>query len=294
MKHLPSSLLRILVLGSLISTGAFAQSQKGPRINAPAASPASTLQQKVGFTDVEVVYSRPSVKGRKIFGGLLPYGEIWRTGANAATKITFSTPVKFQGTELPAGSYALYSIPGAKEWTIIFNKVTGEWGAYSYQQENDALRVKAKPVSLARPVETFTIGINDIQMESATLNLVWEKTLVPVTFQFDVVQPVVAQIDSVMSSGQAIPPQAYFTAAMFYFENKLDLQKAKMWAEQATKGDKAPFYMLHGKAKILAKLGDKAGARDAAKKSIAAAEAQGGSVAAEYKRLNETLLANLE
>jgi hypothetical protein len=252
------------------------------------------VKQKVGFTDVEVVYARPSMRGRKIFGGLLPFGEVWRTGANTATKVTFSTPVKISGTELPAGSYALYSIPDAREWTVIFNKVTGEWGAYSYKQENDALRVKAKPVALTVPVETFTIDINDVRTESATLNLEWEKTRVPVKLEVEVVKPVVAQIDSVMASGETLPPAVYFTAAMFYYDNNLDLKKAKTWAEEATKGDKPLFYMLHGKAKILAKLGDKAGATEAAKKSVAAAEAQGGPAASEYKRLNETLLASLK
>src|SRR5688572_31135717 len=135
------TILRLIVLSSLVISSAGAQTQQGPRINVPVASPASTVKQKVGFTDVEIAYARPSVKGRKIFGGLLPYGEVWRTGANTATKVTFSTAVKINGTELPAGSYALFSIPGEREWTVIFNKVTGEWGAYSYKQENDALRV---------------------------------------------------------------------------------------------------------------------------------------------------------
>jgi hypothetical protein len=297
MKTFSPSLFRILVLGvlgSTLATSAFAQTQTGPRINTPAASPAGSVNQKVGFTDIEVTYARPSMRGRKIFGGLLPYGEVWRTGANTATKVTFSTAVTIEGKELPAGSYALYSIPDAREWTVIFNKVTGEWGAYSYKQENDALRVKAKPVSLTLPVETFTIDINDIQTESATLNLIWEKTRVPVKFQVDVIKSTVAQIDSVMSSGQTLSPQVYYTAAMFYFDNGLDLKKAKIWVDEATKGEKPQFYMLHGKAKILAKLGDKAGAADAAKKSIVAAEAQGGPVAAEYKRLNEALLASIK
>ena len=294
MQSLRNRLLRTLILGAIIVAPVRAQSQTGPRINAPAASPASTVKQRVGFTDVEIVYARPSMKGRKIFGGLLPFGEVWRTGANAATKVTFSTPCKIGGTELPAGSYALYSIPGAKEWTVILNKVTGEWGAYSYKQENDAVRVKAKPVSLNVPVETFTIDINDIRTESATLNLIWEKTRVPLKFEVDVIKPTVAQIDSVMSSGQSLSPQVYYTAAMFYFDNGLDLQKAKAWAEEATKGDKPTFFMLHGKAKILAKLGDKAGATEAARKSIEVAQAQGGPVASEYKRLNESLLATLK
>src|SRR5688500_13361062 len=234
MHTLQNCLFRILVLSAIFITPVRAQNQTGPRINAPAASPASTLKQRVGFTDVELVYARPSVKGRKIFGGLLPFGEVWRTGANAATKVTFSTPFKIGGTELPAGSYALYSIPDANEWTVIFNKVTGEWGAYTYKQENDAVRVKVKPVSLNVPVETFTIDINDIRTESATLNLLWEKMRVPVKFEVDVIKTTVAQIDSVMSSGQTLSPQLYYTAAMFYFDNGLDLQKAKAWAEEAT------------------------------------------------------------
>jgi hypothetical protein len=294
MKIPPSLSARLFLLGSIIATAALAQGQQGPRINAPAPSPASTLKQKVGFTDIEVVYARPGMKGRKIFGGLLPFGEVWRTGANAATKVTFSTPVRIDGKELPAGSYALYSIPGEREWTVIFNQVTGEWGAYSYKQENDALRVKVKPVSLTLPVETFTIDINDIRTEAATLNLEWEKTRVPVKFEVDAVKQVVAQIDSLIASGQTLPPQAYYTAAMFYYDHGLDLKKAKTWVEEATKGDKPQFFMLHGKAKILAKLGDKAGATEAARKSIAAAAAQGGPVAAEYKRLNETFLAGLK
>jgi hypothetical protein len=289
----PIRFLRLILLSATMASAAMAQSQSGPRINAPAPSPAGSLKQKVGFTDIEVTYARPSVRGRKIFGGLLPYGEVWRTGANSATKITFSTPVRFGGQELAAGSYALYSIPGASEWTIIFNKVTGEWGAYTYKQENDALRVKAKPVALAQPVETFTIDINDFQTESATLNLIWEKTRVPVKFEFDVVKATIAQIDSVMASGQTLTPQVYYTAGMFYHDNGLDLNKAKTWLDEATKGDKPTFFMLHGKAKVLAKLGDKMGAMEAAKKSIAAAEAQGGPVAAEYRRLNETLMKSL-
>lgn len=292
-------LVAVMFAASLVSTPAAQAAQAkqaaaAPKISAPAASPSSTVKQRVGFTDIEIAYARPGVKGRKIFGGLVPYGEVWRTGANTATKITFSTPVKIGGKELPAGSYALFSVPGPKEWTVIFNSVTGEWGAYSYKKENDALRVTTKPVTLSQPVETFTIDINDIRTESATLNLIWEKTRVPVRFEVDAVQNVIAQIDAAMNSGQPLPASAYFTAAMFYYDHGLDLQKARGWAEEATKGEKPPFFMLHGKAKIFAKLGDKTGATAAARQSFAAAEAAGGPVAAEYKRLNETLLAGLK
>lgn len=284
----------LLTALSLFATVAQAQNQQGPRITTPAASPESTLKQKVGFTDIEVAYARPGAKGRKVFGGLVPYGDVWRTGANSATKITFSTAVQVEGRALPAGSYALYTIPGAAEWTIIFNKVTGEWGAYSYSEANDALRVKVKPVALAQAIETFTIDIGDLRTETATLSLAWEKVRVPVQIKVDVIKPVIAQIDSVLASGATLPPAAYYQAAMFYFDHGLDLQKAKTWVETATKGDKPLFYMLHGKAKILAKLGDKAGAIAAANQSIAAAQTAGGPAAAEYQRLNTALLATLK
>lgn len=284
----------LVAVAALFVSVAPAQTPAAPRISTPAPSPNSTLKQTVGFTEIEIAYARPSARGRKIFGGLLPYGEVWRTGANSATRITFSTAVKIEGRDLPAGSYALYSIPGASEWTVIFNKVTGEWGAYNYSEANDALRVKVKPVTLAQPVETFTIDFGDLRTESAQLNLAWEKTRVPVKIEVDVVKAVIAQIDTVMASGAKLPAAVYFQAAMFYFDHGLDLQKAKTWADEATKGDKPLFYMLHGQAKILAKLGDKAGAKDAAAKSIAAAQTAGGAAAAEYKRLNEALLATLK
>jgi hypothetical protein len=290
----PTTPTLLLTLVASLLAGTLLAQPAGPRIDTPPPSPAATLKQRVGFTDIEIDYSRPGVKGRKIFGSLLPYGEVWRTGANASTKVTFSTPVTVEGTELPAGSYALFSIPGRGEWTVIFNRVVGEWGAYSYKAENDALRVKVKPVSLSQAVETFTIDINDIRTESATLNLAWEKTRVPVKLGVDVIKPVLAQIDEIMASGATVPPRAYYQAAMFYHDHGLDLNKAKTWVEEATKGDSAPFFMLHGKAKILGKLGDKAGATAAARQSIAAAEKQGGAAAAEYKRLNETLLASLK
>jgi hypothetical protein len=290
MPALPITPLRCAILSLFVAASSFAQNP-APKVNFPALSPAASVKQKVGLGEITIDYSRPSVKGRKIFGGLEAYGAVWRTGANTATKVSFSTDVKIEGQALPAGAYALYSIPDAREWTVIFNKVTGEWGAYSYKAENDALRVKVKPVALSQLVETFTIDINDIRPGSATLNLLWEKTRVPVKLEFDVVSSVVAQIDAMMNSGGKIAPAAYFSAAQFYYENGLDLQKAKRWIETATAGDKPPFYMLHWKAKILAKLGDKAGATAAANQSIAAAE---GAPKEEYIRLNKALLASLK
>ena len=127
------------VVASLCATELSAQ--QGPRVEFPAPSPACTVKQKVGLTDVEIIYSRPSVRGRKIFGAMIPYGEVWRTGANAATRITFSTDVKLQGTALVAGAYELFTIPGKDEWTIIVQKLPekASWGAYAYTKANDRM-----------------------------------------------------------------------------------------------------------------------------------------------------------
>jgi hypothetical protein len=174
-KLIRSSLL--LVSGLALSSGLFAQM---PKPQSPVPSPPCTLKQRVGLTDIEIVYSRPGVKGRTIFGGLVPYDKVWRTGANEATHVTFSTPVKLNDADIPAGTYALFTIPGEKEWTIILNKAARQWGAFRYDEKADLVRVKATPVKLAEPVETFTIDINDIRDDSATLNLIWDKTRVPV------------------------------------------------------------------------------------------------------------------
>jgi hypothetical protein len=256
------------VLAVVFGTSLAAQNPApAPAVKFPAQSPTSTLTQEVGLTKIEVTYARPGVKGRRIFGGTEAFGRVWRTGANTATKITFSTAVKFGGADVPAGSYALYTIPNENEWTIILNKVTGQWGAYTYKQENDLVRVKANPVKLAQPVETFTIDINDIRDQSATLNLIWENTRVPVRLEFDVAGTLMPQVEALMASDAKKTPQQYYNSAVFYYENGGDLKKALSWIEAATNNDKPAFYMMHWKAKILAKLGNADAAKVAAEKS---------------------------
>ncbi len=288
MKTLRSSCLALLA-AALVASAAAAQ----PKLF-PDPSPSATLKQAVGLGEITIEYSRPGVKGRKIFGpgGLRPYGEIWRTGANTSTKIVFSKDVKVEGQPLAAGEYALFTIPGEKEWTIIFNKVVGEWGAYTYKPESDALRVNVKPLTLAGDdkIETLIIDINNIKTDGATLNIGWERTWVPVRLQFDVIPEVVAKVDAAIASGKA-PANLYLGAAMFYYDNNLDDKKALSYINEATKGDKVPFYALLWKARILARNGDKAGAEAAAKASIAAAE---GTAKDEYIRLNEAVLNSLK
>jgi hypothetical protein len=268
-----------------------AQPTQPPKVDFPAASPSSTLKQRVGVTDIEINYSRPSVKGRVIFGGLEKFGAVWRTGANSATKISFSTPVKLNGTEIPAGTYELFTIPGQQEWTVIIHKNVSEWGAYAYDPKDDVARVTAKPVTLAEPIETFTIDVNDLRDESATLNLAWEKTRVPVKIEVELTSKLVPQIEAVMA-GEGKKP--YAQAAMFYLDHNLDLKKASAWMDAAIAAEPNGFYYMYHKARILAKQGDKDGAVAMAKKSIEVAAKAGGPAKDEYIRLNETLLASLK
>jgi hypothetical protein len=234
------------------------------------------------------------VKGRVIYGGLVPFDEVWRTGANQATKITFSTPVKFNGADVPAGSYALYTIPGRTEWTVILSKNTSLWGAFGYNAKDDFVRVKATPVTLAEPVETFTIDINDIRDESATLNLIWEKTRVPVKLEVELTGKVVAQIEAAMASSDKKQAGFYFQAATFYYNHGLDLKKALDWVNQGLEGQpRIAYEMLHLKAQILAKLGDKEGAIAAAKQSselAIKAEGPGSS----FVSMNQDLISSLQ
>ena len=281
----------IFASGLAFAAGLLAQAPQAPKIEFPAASPAATLKQRVGLTDIEINYSRPGLKGRVVVGKIDPYGKVWRTGANSATRVAFSTSVKLQGSKLDAGTYELFTIPGQDEWTVILQKAGKQWGAYQYKEENDTLRVKAKPVALANPVETFTIDINDIRDESATLNLIWAGWRVPVKLEVDVVSTLVPQMEAVMASDAAKKP--YAQAAMFYRDHDLDLKKAAAWLDTAIAEQPDAYYLVYHKARILAKMGDKEGAIALARQSIAMAAKDTGPAKDEYTRLNEALIASL-
>ena len=257
----------------------------------PQASPAASFKEHIGLTELSVEYSRPGVKGRKIFGGLVPYGEVWRTGANAATKISFNTDVNFGGTAVPPGDYALFTIPGPADWTMILNKVSGQWGSYAYDEKNDVARAKVKSASMPEMLETMTIGLNDVHDDSAMLVIAWEKTRVAVKIETDTVNVVAEQIEAAMKADGKKP---YFQAAMFYYEHNLDLKKAVSWMDAAIKETPDQMWMVYRQGLILAKSGDKPGALAAAKQSMQLADKAGGAVGAEYKRLNEALIASLK
>ncbi len=282
------------ISGLCFATGLFAQSP-APALTFPQASPNATVTQRVGLTDIQINYARPGVKGRKIFGGLLPYSHIWRTGANTATKISFSTPVKLNGTAIPAGTYELFTIPGATEWTVIIHKNMSQWGTYRYDEKNDVARLKAVPVALPAAVESLDLNLNDLRDESATLNITWEKTRISIALTVDVKSTLVPQIEAVLTSGTKLSPETYRDAAMYYLENGLDLKKAAAWMDAALATQPEAFYLVYRKALILEKMGDKAGAIATAQASLEAAKkAPSPSLRDEYVSLNEALIARLK
>ncbi len=258
-----------VLAGCLLAFSASAQSSD---VEYPAPSPASTLKQRVGLTDVEIVYSRPSMRGRKIFGAMIPYGEVWRTGANAATRISFSTDVTLQGAALAAGEYELFTIPGEAEWTIIAQKLPekASWGAYSYKKENDTVRVTAKPATLASPIETFAFGTADLRDTGATLYLMWENTLVPLKLEVDTVGMLVPRIEAAIAAGGPKTWNFYYGAAALLYDNGGDLKQSLAWVDEALKlrGDYPPPLLL--RVRLLAKLGRDAEAKSAAEKVVAA------------------------
>ncbi|MBC3541469.1 DUF2911 domain-containing protein [Rufibacter sediminis] len=262
------------------------------QIKTPAASPAATLKQTVGLTDITVDYSRPSTKGRKIFGDLAPYGRLWRTGANASTKLTFSDEVMLEGNKVPAGQYALYTIPGEKEWTIIIHKNTKHWGdgGNDYKTEEDAVRFKVTPEKSAQKIETFTIGFSDLTNNGGVMQIMWENTIVPVKITTDVDSKVMAQIKEKVINGTNVPPALYATAASYYADNNKDMKQALTWMKMAN--EKEPkFWTLHQQAKMQAKLNDFKGATTTAQKSIELAKKENN---ADYVALNEKLLAEIK
>lgn len=235
----------------------------------PDASQHATITQRVGLTDISIDYSRPDMRGREIFGALVPYGQVWRTGANSPTKIKFSDAVKIEGKDVPAGEYAFYTLPNENEWTIILSKNTKLWGAYGYKPDADELRVNVKPVALANPVETFTLGFDNLKDDGATISLEWAKTHVPVELTTNTAEKVSAEIAAALKNPSALKPAFYYQAASYYYDHDKNLETALQWVNQAiAKQEPARYFMYYKKAQIEAKLGHREEAKAAAQKSI--------------------------
>ena len=258
------------------------------QIKTPQPSPFSKIEQKVGLTDVTLEFSRPAMRGRTIFGDLVPYDKLWRTGANANTKITFSDDVVIDGTTLKAGEYAIFTKPGKTAWEVIFYTDASNWGTpRNWDDTKVAAKTTAKVYEMPMEIETFTIGFDDLSNSSAVIGMIWENAYVGVKFEVPTDKSVTASIKKAMSGPGA---NDYFSAAVYYLQEGKDIDKAKKWIGKAvdmTK-DKPRFWYLRQQSLIHAKAGDKSGAIAAAKKSLAGAEKAGN---ADYVKMNKESLA---
>ena len=259
------------------------------QLNTPQPSPTTSVKQNFGLSNIELSYSRPSMKGRKIFGDLVPYGKVWRTGANNATTISFGDEVTIGGKKIPAGKYGLVTIPDNKNWAIIISKQTDITGPAGYKEENDIVRVNATPKKLDSKVETFTMEFSNISPSKCDLEISWDNTMVSLPIQTEIDGKIMGQINQVMSDTSRNKP--YFSAAMYYLDNNKDLNTALGWLQKAESANPKAFWVIHQKANALAKLGKKQEAIAAANQSIVLAKEAKND---DYVTLNEKLLATLK
>jgi hypothetical protein len=273
------TLIAVAICVSSFSTQTSAQGVK-----IPAPSTTQTFTQDFGLGKITVTYSRPNIRGREIFGGLVPYGKVWRTGANSATLIKFTDDVKIEGKVIPAGEYGLFTVPGKDEWTVIISKGSKQWGAYAYNEADDLARFKVKPAKLKDKVETFTIEMANVYETSSMLVIKWENTAVALNITADIDSRVMTSIDEAMK-GEKKP---YVQAAQYYYVNNKDIDKALEWINAAeAENQKAPW-IRYWKARIQLKAGDKKGAAATAEAGIKLAEEAKNE---EYVRLNGAVLA---
>lgn len=259
------------------------------QLKTPAPSPTQTIKQDFGLASIELSYSRPGMKGRKIFGDLVPYGKVWRTGANGATTLTFGDDVTIGGTKIPAGKYGLLTIPDKASWTIIITKQLDVTSPAAYKSESDVVRVQAKPVTAPYKAETFTMQFANMKPNSCELRLMWDNTMVvlPITTEID--SKVMSQIETAMNSDNNNKP--YFPAALYYMENGKDLTKALEWFNKATEQNPKAYWVYYQQANCLAKLGKKQEAKVSANKSIELAKDAKND---DYVALNQKLLATIK
>ena len=256
------------------------------QVRMPAPSPTQTVKQDFAIGSVELTYSRPSAKGRKVYGDLVPYNKIWRTGANAATKIVFSDAVELGGKKIDAGTYVLYTIPGIDSWEVIINKGLSNWGADGYKESEDVIRFNVPPTKMKDNIETFTMEFSNVIPESCYLDIKWERTSIAIPIVASFRDKVRAQIEAALQSDK----KPYWEAAQFYNEYDKNLPKALENATKAIEGNDKAFWMWIYKAKIQKEMGDKAGAMASSKKSLElAAEAKNDDYVKMNKDLQKTL-----
>ena len=285
-KHFLSFPAAVVAAVTLLAAPA-AQAQ----IATPQASPKSTVTQRVGLTDITIVYSRPGVKARNIFGTVVPFGKRWRTGANATTSIKFSDDVVIEGKKVAAGEYGLYTIPNKTEWLVVLNKSLKQGADVDgFKDDQDVARFTIKPYKVASKVETFTISFTDLTPGTGNVAMEWENTGAKFKVTADVDSKVMAQIDEKITKAATPAPGDLAAAAVYYLDNNKDMKQALAWMEKANAAEPTKFWNLNTEAKIRLKMKDYAGATKAAeasKKAALAATPPNG----EYVKMNEDLMA---
>ncbi len=278
MKHIFTTAL--LVAGLSFTTSA-------QEVKMPAPSPSAVLKQDFSTSNIEISYSRPSMRGRKVFGELVPFGQVWRTGANSATKVTFGEDVSLNGNPIKAGTYALYTKPGANQWQIIINKGIGNWGVSGFDEKDDVATFNVPAQKLNEAVQSFTISIDNITINSCDITLTWENTKVVIPVKADNNKRISDYLEKSINN----PNRPYKDAANYYLETNQNLDKAETYATKAIEASNGAFYLYWLKARILAKNGKKAEALEAAKK---AADGAPDNYKAEYQGNYERLMKELK
>jgi len=264
---------------AFLMLGAFSSSAQDMKLPVP--SPASTLKQDFSTSSIEIAYNRPSAKGRQVFGGLVPYGQVWRTGANSSTAVTFGEDVIIGGQTLKKGTYTMYAIPNKDSWTVIFNTTVGGWGAV--KPETDVLKVEVMPLTSNQMKETLDISVDNIDINSCDIVINWENTIVkvPVTSNND------ARITKYYEDAINNPRLPYQQAAQYYLDTNKDLDKALVYVNKAIESNDKAFWLQSLKAKILAKQGKKKEALAAAQ--IAVDLSKGTGYASDYQKVYDDI-----
>ncbi len=259
---------------------------QAPALKTPAPSPSQTIKQAFALGDLTVDYSRPSVKGRTVFGDLVPFGKIWRTGANGTTKLTFAEDVKVEGKDVKAGTYGLYTIPNKDSWEVmLYSDLTLNGNVANYKPENEVLRVVVKPTALTTKVETFTINLADVTANSLVVEILWDKTRVPVKITAEIDAKIMKNIEATM----AVDSRPYFQAAAYYLESGKDLNQALVWANKAVEQNPKAFWVLNVKSKIEYGLKDYPAATASAEKVVALAKEASNE---DYVKMGEKMIAD--
>jgi Protein of unknown function (DUF2911) len=257
------------------------------QVKMPAPSPTQTIKQDFALGNVELTYSRPSIKGRKIFGDLVPFNKVWRTGANSATIIKFNDPVEIGGKKIDTGSYALYTIPNEGSWEIILNKGTINWGTNGYTDSADVARFKVPTMKMATAIETFSMQFANVKPESCELHIMWDKTVVAVPIKALIKDRMRAAVEKGMMSEK----KPYWTAAQFYFEYDKNNAKALESIKGAVADNPKAYWMWLYKAKIEKEMGDKAAALASSKTSLTLAKEDDND---DYVKMNVDLQKKLK